>query len=324
MTTLDELGEFPFIERIRKLLPSDAAVEVGVGDDCAVFKSGDRRIMVSCDMSVENVHFTLDAATPEQIGWKVAAASLSDIAAMGGTPLFLLISLSAPGETSVQMLEELYKGLADAAGHCGATIIGGDTTRSPSGLVINVTVVGQAQHERYLTRAGAVSGDVLIVTGNPGHSAAGLDAQLKGHAAPVLREAHYHPIPRIAEGQWLCKRDDVHALIDTSDGLLADAGHIADASGLGLAVTSASIAIDPELATYCADTRQNLQDFALRGGEDYELAFAAHPDSCGDLISAFRGAFTLNASIVGLFTDEFSGVMLDGERPVGSGFDHFG
>lgn len=324
MATLSDLGEFNFIERIARLISASPQVIEGIGDDCAVLAIGDRLLLVSCDLSIENIHFRRSAATPEDIGWKAAASALSDIAAMGGQPLFALVALAAPPDTDPAELEALFQGMVEATEHCNAIIVGGDTTRSENGITIDVTVIGEAPQGRYLTRKGAQPGDLLVITGSPGLSAAGLHAQAGGQETPALHRAHYHPLPRVREGQWLCKNDAIHALIDTSDGLTQDAGHIAERSGLGIEITSAKLPIDNHLSEYCA--RHNLDPFplALTGGEDYELAFALDKEQADEILQAFQGEFSLNATIVGEFTQAFQGVRVDGRSPRLTGFDHFG
>ncbi len=323
MSTLRDIGEFGFIDRIAAMLSASPEVIEGVGDDCAVLRVGDRTLLVTCDLSMENVHFRRGAAAPEDIGWKAAAAGLSDIAAMGGVPQFLLTSVAAPAETDADELEGIYRGVVDAAQHCGATVVGGDVTRSTGGIVLDVMVIGEAPEGRYKLRSGAKPGDMLAVTGWPGRSAAGLEALEKGIDAPTLVRAHYHPEPRIREGQWLCAREDVHAMIDVSDGVVQDAGRLAERSSLGVAMTSASVAVDPELAALCTETGKSIQDYVFTGGEAYELAFAIDPATCGETLASFRKESGLPVVILGQFSDTFDGVLIDGETPTKKGFEHF-
>ena len=323
MSTLRDIGEFGFIDRISKLLSTSPEVIEGVGDDCAVLHVGDRTLLVTCDLSIENVHFRRASAVPEDIGWKAAAAALSDIAAMGGVPQFLLTSVAAPAETDAEELESVSRGMIDVARHCGAVVVGGDVTRSTDGIVLDVMVIGEAPEGRYKLRSGAKPGDMLAVTGWPGRSAAGLEALEKGIDAPALHRAHLHPEPRIREGQWLSARDDVHAMIDVSDGVIQDAAHLCERSGLGVAMTSASVAVDPELVTLCSETGRSIQDYVFTGGEAYELAFAIDPATCGETLAAFRDEFGLPVVILGEFSDAFEGVLIDGEPPTEKGFEHF-
>ncbi|MDK1020483.1 MAG: thiamine-phosphate kinase [Candidatus Hydrogenedentes bacterium] len=323
MSTLRDIGESGFIDRIVALLSASPEVIEGPGDDCAVLRVGDRTLLVTCDLSMENVHFRRGAAAPEDLGWKAAAAGLSDIAAMGGVPQFLLTSVAAPAETDADELEGICRGVVDVAQHCGAVVVGGDVTRSTGGIVLDVMVIGEAPEGRFRLRSGAKPGDMLAVTGWPGRSAAGFEAEERGIDAPTLVRAHYRPEPRIREGRWLCARDDVHAMIDVSDGVVQDAGHLAERSGLGVAMTSASVAADPELAALCAETGRSIQDYVFTGGEAYELAFAIDPATCGKALAAFREEFGLPVVILGEFSDAFNGVLIDGEAPTERGYEHF-
>jgi len=323
MTRLRDIGEFGLIERIARLVPGAPHVLEGIGDDCAVVKVGDRVLLVSCDLFVEGVHFRREHSTAENIGWKAATIALSDIAAMGGAPLFSLISLACPGYCDVAYIEELYGGLADAVTQYGVAIVGGDTTRSQEGILLDVMVIGEPIGDRYLTRRGAQAGDWLGVAGPLGMSAAGLHALEHGHEAPTLVRAHQYPVARMSEGQWLCARPDVRCLIDISDGLVQDAGHLARAADLGVDLDPGAIFVDGELAAYCAQHGLDPFDFILTGGEDYALAFAAPGSDCRELQEMFGREFQIDLNCVGTFTDAWRGVRVAGRTIDQGGFDHF-
>jgi len=335
--TVASLGEFGLIARIARMTPTAPSVVEGIGDDCAVLRIGDRLVLVSCDLSIENVHWRRSHALAESIGWKAAASALSDIAAMGGAPLFCLVSLACPDDTETSLVDGLYEGMLDAVKQCGAVIVGGDTTRSADGIVIDVVVIGEPVGDRYLTRKGAQPGDALVVTGRLGLSAAGLHAlesdrgdlsetdstRPAASEKPRLLRAHCHPTPRIQEGQWLAARPVVHAMIDISDGLIQDAGHLAEAAHLGVDVDQSMLSVDPDLMSYCREGGLDPYDFMLAGGEDYELAFAVAGGRSDALVQAFRGKFHTDISVVGTFTDAWQGVRIAGEPPSKTGFDHF-
>lgn len=323
MSTLREIGEFGLIQRITPFLPSSEAVVTGIGDDCAVLRLGDRLLLATCDASIEGVHFNLALASPEAIGWKAAASALSDIAAMGGQPLFLLITLACPTDTSVSTVDALYEGFQAAASFAGAVIVGGDTTQSPSGIMIDISVLGEAQEDCHVLRRGAQAGDVLAVTGYPGRSAAGLIALQQGLDAPELIEAHLHPIPRITEGQWLAALAEVHAMIDLSDGLLQDAGHLAEMAGLGIDIVPAALPIGAEMRKTKLPKGCSPQALALSGGEDYELAMALDAGSVAPLAGAFTERFGLPLTPVGRFTPEWSDVRVNGAPQDLRGYEHF-
>ncbi len=324
MDTVGDMGEFGLIDRVAQFMPNagDMVVE-GIGDDCAVLRYGDRDVLVSCDLSVEDVHFRRATAGPEDIGWKAAASALSDIAAMGGTPQFCLVALACPADTAVSFVDDVCRGLANAAADAGAVIVGGDTTKSHAGVVLDVTVIGEATEGRYLSRRGARPGDLLAVTGYPGCSAAGLHALERGVEAPALTQAHVRPEPRYAEGRWLCRHKKVHAMLDVSDGLIQDAGHLAQGAGLGVDIQTAGLSVADELARYCASAGMEPLDFILSGGEDYELAFAIAPDGFEDVSHAFQWEFDAPLSVAGIFTEQWEGVRVAGEAISGGGYDHF-
>lgn len=323
MTTLREIGEFGLIERLRRVLPGGDAVLVGIGDDCAVLRWGDEVLLVSCDASVEDIHFRRDIIPAKAIGWKAVASALSDIAAMGGRPRFVLITLACPADTEMDLIDALYAGMAAAARESGAVIVGGDTTQSPRGILIDVTVMGDVPGKRYLLREGARAGDVLAVTGALGKSAAGLMALQHSVDAPALAEAHLHPVPRIAEGRWLAEQNGVHAMIDLSDGLLSDAGHLAEAAGLGIDMDSERVPVAPELEACRAALALNSLNLALTGGEEYELIVAVGEAEHAAVANAFAEQFQGPLFAVGVFVDAWQGIRVGGEIPNVLGYDHF-
>jgi len=202
-------------------------------------------------------------------------------------------------------------------------IVGGDTSANQDTIILDVTVLGQAIGNRCLTRKGVRPGDVLAVTGPLGLAAAGLHALENGHDASNLRRTHTTPRPRVPEGQWLCSQPCAHAMIDISDGLAQDAGHLADASRLGVDIDPKKLAIAPELAEYCEANGLNPLDFVLNGGEDYELAFAMDGEYAHKALDAFRNEFRTDVTIIGAFTTEWTGVRVAGDEYVSTGHNHF-
>jgi len=323
MTSLRDLWEFGLIRRLTCGLPESGAVVQCVGDDCAVVRVGERLLLVSTDACVEDVHFSRRTASPADIGWKAAAAAVSDIAAMGGEARYVLVSLACPVDIPAEVLDGLYGGIREAVDACGAVIIGGDTTESLARMVLDVVVIGETAEGRYRLRRGARPGDVLAVTGYPGRSAAGLLALELGVRAPALTEAHLRPRPRLAEGRWLALREEVHALIDVSDGLAQDAAHIAEASDAGADIDPETLPVAPVLEEYRGVLGIAPRDLILAGGEDYELAMAIDGDACEDLLRDFRAAFATPITAVGRFTAAPKGIRIAGAVPEMSGFDHF-
>jgi len=321
--TIGDIGEFGLIERIARVTPSASCVVEGIGDDCAVVRAANGLLLVSCDLFLEGIHFSLETARPRDIGWKAAASALSDIAAMGGRPLCCVVSLACPADCEVAVLESVYAGLVEAAACCEAAVVGGDTARTAERILLDVTAIGEPAAGRYLTRKGAQPGDLLAVTGRLGLAAAGLCALEHAHDAPELTRAHHRPTPRIKEGQWLAARPDVHAMIDISDGLVQDAGHLAEAGEVGVDIDPALLRPAPALARYCDEHSRDPVSFMLSGGEDYELAFAISMQSAGEILEAFRAEFHTGIATVGAFTGAWPGVRVGGKPPSQSGFDHF-
>jgi thiamine-monophosphate kinase len=205
----------------------------------------------------------------------------------------------------------------------GTVIVGGDTTRSKEGITIDVIAIGEAIGGRYLRRRGAKAGDHIVITGDLGSSAAGLHALANGIDDAELVRAHMYPSPRILEGQWLCARPEVHAMLDISDGFCQDAGHLSKASRLGIDVYPERLPVAPALARFCAEHGLNPQPFMLTGGEDYELIFAVDAKSSEEILKAFHHEFRVETTVVGSVTDAWTGVRIHGEVPTTSGFDHF-
>jgi len=324
MSNVQELGERGVIERLARLVPTAPAVIEGIGDDCAVVRICERVMLLSCDLFIEDVHFRRAYASPYDIGWKSAVASMSDIAAMGGTPLFSLVSLALPPDTEVDFVDELYRGLSAALSRFGAVIVGGDTTTSLNGVALDVTVIGDAPGERYVRRTGAQAGDVLAVTGHLGLSAATLHALENGHEISTsISQRYFSPAPRIREGQWLGNCPSVHAMIDLSDGLISDANRLAEGALLGVDIESRAVPVLPGLTEYCEEQGFDPMACCLGGGEDYELAIVLDCDSSGHAIHSFHHEFRTTFTRVGRFTDEWQGVRIDGKEPSFSGYDHF-
>lgn len=323
MMRLTDIGEFGLIERLARVLPSSPHVLEGIGDDCAAVRLGDRVLLVSTDLSIEEVHFRRSYSEPEDIGWKAAASSLSDIAAMGGSPLFCLASLACPPELEVSFVERVYQGMASVVSRFGATIVGGDTSRTSGPITLDVMVVGEARGGRFLRRKGARIGDLLAVTGHMGLSAAGLHAIEHARNAPTLAHIHNHPSPRIPEGQWLAGTTAAHAMLDVSDGLIQDASHLVEANQLGINLYPDRLPVYPPLARYCDEYGLDPTSFMLRGGEDYELLFAIGATESKRMLEEFHREFRTVVTVVGEFTDAWSGVRIDGQEPPEGGFDHF-
>ena len=235
--TIGELGEFGLIARMAAGLPPGGQVILGIGDDAAVLRAPDGRVVATTDLLVEGRHFRRDWSGPRDVGHKAAARSFADVAAMGAVPSALLVAFAAPPELPVSWAEEFTAGLAAECARGGAAVVGGDVARADS-ITIAATALGDLQGRSPVTRAGARPGDVVAVAGKLGHSAAGLALLGRGLTGPAeLLAAHRRPRPPYDAGPEAARRGAT-AMIDVSDGLLADLGHVAGASGVLIELAS--------------------------------------------------------------------------------------
>lgn len=291
--TLAELGEFGLIRRLHEVLgEAGGAVETGIGDDCAVVRVGDGAMLLATDSMVEGTHFVgpEDAGHPlrdlRSVGWRLAVSNLSDIAAMGGEPLAATVSVAASPEWPALALDQVYRGLREAADGYRLPVCGGDVVRTAGPTVLTLSILGEVPPGgQPVLRGGARPGDVLCVTGCLGEShAAVMLARGEGALPEALARRHLYPEPRLAEGTLL-RLTGATAMMDLSDGLAGDLSKLADASGVGFEVDFADIPVSEALCA-AASTPENARHWALAGGEDYELLVALPPERLGDARSA--------------------------------------
>lgn len=279
---LRELGEFGLIEKLPHWtgMGDPSRLLVGIGDDAAVWREGGLTQIATTDTLVEGVHFRAETLSFRDLGWKALAVNLSDIAAMGGEPSYALITLGLPSETPIAAIQELYAGMGELAAQHGVSLIGGDLVRAPQ-LFVTVAVMGKAGtgpdgEVAYLLRSTGQPGDALAVTGTLGASRAGLALLLGAATAPdavaaPLKAAHQRPQPRLAEATKLL-RVGVRCAMDISDGLVADLEKLCKASGVAAVVEADALPIAPALREIFP---KEALEWALSGGEDYELLIAA-------------------------------------------------
>ncbi|MEZ5116234.1 MAG: thiamine-phosphate kinase [Candidatus Nanopelagicales bacterium] len=312
--TLGELGEFGLVDRLVAGTPVGAGVLLGPGDDAAVVAAPDGRVVATTDMLVEGRHFRRDWSDPGEIGRKAAAQNLADVAAMGARPTALLVSLGAPPDLPADWALALADGLRAEAAVVGASLVGGDLVRSDA-VVVAVTALGDLEGRAPVTRAGARVGDVVAVAGRLGWAAAGLAVLSRGFRSPrVLVEAHRVPVPPYAAGPAAALAGAT-AMIDLSDGLLADAGHLARASQVAVDVRAGDLVVDDPVAQAAAAFSADPLVWVLSGGEDHALLATFPPDAV--LPEAFRP--------VGVVCEgEAGAVTVDGRAWEGpTGHDHF-
>jgi len=285
MMKVSELGEFGLIDLLAKMVSSPQnnqpaprqRLVVGIGDDAAAWHGDAATQLATVDSLIQDVHFSLNTISWQELGWKALAVNLSDIAAMGGIPRYALISLALPGDTEVEDVAALYNGMIELAQQFQVAIVGGDTCQAPV-VSITVTIFGSTG-EHILTRSTARPGDKVAVTGYLGSAAAGLEMlthklRFDPEVTAYLSNAFLRPQPRIAEGQLLVKQG-VTTAIDISDGLLSDLRQICRASRVSARVDIGCLPVPPMVRDNFGERAMAL---ALAGGEDYELLFTASTD----------------------------------------------
>jgi thiamine-monophosphate kinase len=332
--TVRQLGELGLIARLRRRLPAPPDdVLVGVGDDAAAVAWPGGTLLLTTDTLIEDVHFRRSTTPLRALGAKAMAVNLSDIAAMGGEPRVALLALSLPPDAEVADVDELYAGLGEMAARHGTAIVGGDTCSDPDRLVLTVTVAGRVDGPP-VRRSGARPGDLILVTGTLGASAAGLALLERGWpGGPVpeavgepLVAAHRVPAPRVAEGQR-ARAAGATAMIDLSDGLATDLGHIAEASGVGATVRLGALPVAEATRQAARALGEPEWAWAVRGGEDYELCLTAPAGQAATLAARITGETGTPVTVIGEIRPAGAGVTFvdDAGRPVPvtAGFEHF-
>ncbi|WP_305042732.1 thiamine-phosphate kinase [Geoalkalibacter sp.] len=324
---LAEIGEFGFIARVRQRAESCADLVLGIGDDCAASRPAPGELLLtSTDLLIEDVHFRRAWSDPRTLGRKSVSVNVSDVAAMGGKPASLYLGLGIPGGVAVEDLDAFADGVLEACAEYGAVLAGGDTCRSPGPWFISVTVQGRVPEGELLTRQGARPGDLLWVSGRLGDSALALRELLAGgRPAPALAARHLDPSARVALGRALAVQGLATAMIDVSDGLLADLGHILDSSVVGARVERDALPLS-SLFRDALTAEPALLDLALAGGEDYELLFTS-PPQCAAAVAALA-ADGVPVTQIGRILPQEDGLLLVDAlgRPCPlprRGFDHF-
>lgn len=295
--------ERQLVEKIcRALLPNwtvSSRLKMGIGDDAAIISpAGRTEWVLSCDTFLEDVHFRAKTHPPDSVGHKALARATSDLAAMGATPRYFLLTLALPNARAGSWLDAFLKGMARASRELGIAIIGGDTTKSDR-VFISITVLGEITPGRALTRSGARPGDIIYVSGKLGRAQLGLELVLMGHARDrrmrALVQPHLYPKIRIKLSSWLARHKIATSAMDLSDGLSTDLARLCAASKVGAKIHASKVpaAVIPEVASRKLKNRKlDHLEIALHGGEDYELLFTIPPHQAKKLSRA-PGASTL-------------------------------
>ncbi|MBW1742855.1 MAG: thiamine-phosphate kinase [Deltaproteobacteria bacterium] len=331
---VNDLGEDGVIQLIhgKGLASLPSRVRKGIGEDCAVLETdGDSLLLVTMDTLIEGIHFTAETLPPQALGWKALAVNVSDIAAVGGTPHTAFLSMGIKPETEVSFVESFMAGFEAMAAETDIVLAGGDTVESPSGTVITVTLLGGGLPEHLVYRSGAKIGDDIWVTGPLGNAAAGLFVLLNRNASELagyesLISALQRPIPRLEIGKALGQSGLVHAMIDISDGVAKDLRHICEESGTGALLQAASLPLSGQLEKLASLTDKDPAEWALQGGEDYELLFTASSANKDEIVSLTTKVLGNPAAKIGTIVQE-DGMWFEGHKgkqPLGpGGYTHF-
>ncbi len=333
MTKLSDIGEFGLINRFSKQFDTGKDQGItGIGDDCAVIPiDAHTSWLVTTDMLIEGRHFITNRVAPKTLSYKALAVNLSDIAAMGGVPHSMWLSIGIPENFSLTWLDDFFKGLRLLCHKTNTLLLGGDTTKSPGKLVINIVVMGKANNACIKYRSSAKPGDAICVTGNLGDSAAGLKALLeeyeKDKTTEHLIDKHHSPKTYLEEGQWLAKQHETHAMIDISDGIASDIRHIMTSSSVGAVIDLNSLPVSGALKMFCQKHGQDITELAVSGGEDYCLLCTVEEQAYQGIAKSYQEIFRSPLIKIGEIKEEKHGIMyVKDDKPYdmkGKGFDHF-
>jgi len=337
LKTVDQIGEFDLIDRIRQILPQTASQDliVGIGDDTAVIKiDNSRSLLATCDIQIEGIHFRLENISPYQLGRRAMAVNLSDIASMAGKPTYALVSLALPQVLKQNAFDDLIKGMGDQLSEFSAFIIGGNLTHSDEKLVIDVFLLGEVRNNRILTRSGARPGDRIFVTGSIGASAAGFhvlekfSSSFPDELAHLVR-AHLEPIPRVEIAAKIAETGLATSMIDISDGLAGDLFHICEMSNVGAEVFQARLPLPQNIEQVEAFAGKDRYMLALHGGEDYELLFTTKPETEFEVLRGISKRYNVAITEIGKILPKAGSYWLvdsqNKHQPLApKGWNHFG
>ncbi len=336
--TLADIGEFGLIHRIHELIKKEGVqapeVTLGIGDDTASFRPRQGyEQLVTCDCLVEGRHYLPDFITPQELGRRAMAMNLSDIGAMGGQPLYALVSLGLKADMPVSDVEDIYHGFMMELNPFRASIIGGNITKTMDATFIDITLIGEVEQDKLMRRSTARVGDKILVTGYPGQAAAGLKLMLRSkptkdiQSHPLVR-AFNSPSHRVKEGQAVANSKLASAMIDTSDGFLGDLGHICQESGVGALLIQEKFPISEDLKQTALQLKLDPYELFLQDSDDYELIITCSLEHADQIRSAINSVSDVPVTEVGSITDavgEFRLILPDGSqhRVTPAGWDHF-
>ena len=336
--TLSEIGEFGLIDRIHELLQKEGmrspGVTIGIGDDTASFRPREGyEILITCDCMVEGRHYLPDHIMPLDLGRRAMALNISDIGAMGGRPLYALVSLGLKSDTLVADVEAIYRGFIVELNPFEASVIGGNVTKTEHAMFIDITLVGEVEQGRMARRSGARTGDAILVTGYPGESAAGLHLLLNAQPREdlckhSLVQAYNTPSHRAREGEAIAQSGYATGMIDTSDGFLGDLGHICKESGVGATLILEKLPVREMLRGAATRMGMDPLELVLQESDDYELIITSSADNVDGICSTVAAVSKVPVTEVGRITEAAHGIKLiqpDGtaRAVTPAGWDHF-
>jgi thiamine-monophosphate kinase len=292
-----------FARRIRRAGSRAPGVVVGLGDDAAVLRASAREdLVVTTDAMIEGRHFERGWCSARELGWRLAAVNLSDLAAMGASPRGGLVSFAIPPGVSARFIEEVERGVIDHLARCGARVVGGNISSIRGPLVLDITLLGVCARGRAWRRR-ARSGDAIVVAGALGAAAAGVTLLRSGVRRGPLVRAYVRPVPRLDVVRALRRCRSVRGAIDVSDGLSSDVIHVCEASGLGCDIEAAALPVPPAVRVFCRKRGLDAAEWALHAGEDYALVLSVAPRDAA-VVCRMIAAGGIRASVVGQFTGD--------------------
>lgn len=333
--TVGDIGEFELIEHIERLIAGKGAKladsTLGVGDDTASFRPRQGYdLLVTCDSMIEGRHYLSEYFTPFEIGKRAMVMNISDIGAMGGKPLYALISLGLHSKIPVTHVEDMYMGFMEELNPFNSSIIGGNITRVNHSMMIDITLIGEVERSHKVLRSTARAGDAIMVTGYPGQASAGLQMLLNNENQIQLRnhplvDAYIRPVHRAVEGYSLASTGKVNAMIDISDGFLGDLGHICNRSGVGAEINLEDFPVNKSMRDISLPLNKKINDIVLGDSDDYELIFTCSPEDIETLRSIISD---IPVHKVGRITSASEGIKIileDGtsQKIKPSGWNHF-
>ena len=336
--TLAQVGEFGLIDRIHEIIRVEGVKlpknTLGIGDDCAAFQPRPGyELLVTCDCMVENRHYLPRFISPEDMGRRAMTLNISDVGAMGGKPRYALVSLGLRSSTLLKDVMAIYRGFLAELNPFQAFVIGGNVTKSTDANFIDITLIGEVETGQMVRRSTAKPGDVILVTGYPGQSAAGLEILLQAEAGESwdgnpLVNAYQCPAHRAFEGRAVAGTGLANAMIDTSDGLLGDLGHICDESAVGAVLYEKDLPVSEALRQFAETSGRGTLDYILKESDDYELMVTCTPDHVAGICDAVADTSDVPVTRIGTITGNKGRIEIidtagDSRSVAVSGWDHF-